>query len=71
MSDLDTRLLAAHEKDDRAALVRLYAEAADATLDDDARYFYLTHAYVYALELAHPDTFALKARLLEAGREAD
>lgn len=48
---LDERLLKAHEKDDRSALVALYTEAADQAADVDAQCFYLTHAYVFALEL--------------------
>lgn len=63
MTDLNDRLLAAHDAGDRAALVDLYAQAADSTDDIDAACFYLTHAYVFALELGHPDTGALHARL--------
>ena len=71
MSELDARLLAAHETGDAEALVRLYTEAADALPENDARYFYLTHAYVYALEINHPHAPALRARLVAAGREPD
>lgn len=71
MSDLDTRLLAAHAANDTAALINLYTEAADAALTEDAAGFYLTHAYVFALECAHPATPALRARLLAMGRERD
>ncbi|TDK50778.1 hypothetical protein [Antarcticimicrobium luteum] len=70
MSDLDTRLLDAHAAGDHAALVALYTEAADRA-GDDARYFYLTHAYVYALEAGHALAPALRARLVAAGRESD
>ena len=69
MSDLDDRLLAAHARGDRAALVTLYCEAAETAPGEEARYFYLTHAYVHALEDGHPQAPALRARLVAAGRE--
>ena len=69
MDDLHARLLAAHEADDRHALVTLYTEAADQSGHEDQEAFFLTHAYVFALEMAHPDTDALKARLVANGRE--
>ncbi len=69
MNGLGARLLDAHMRDDRPALVTLYREAADAVSDQDAEGFYLTHAYVYALELGHPDTQMLHHRLKRAGRE--
>jgi len=55
MSDLDQRLLSAHAAGDYPALVSLYREAAEASTDADAAGFYLTHAYVFALELGHAD----------------
>ena len=69
MNDLDARLLAAHDRDDREALVALYREAADRATSPEAAGFYLTHAYVFALELGHPDAPALRARLVAEGRE--
>ncbi|MCV3271043.1 hypothetical protein [Roseobacter sinensis] len=69
MSDLDARLRAAHEAGDGAALVTLYREAAEQAPDDDARAFYLTHAYVFALELGSPHTDALRLALITMGRE--
>ncbi len=71
MNDLNARLLAAHEADDRLALVQLYTAAADRieAQDLDAACFYLTHAYVYALELGHADCLVLRARLVKHGRE--
>ncbi len=68
MTDLDTRLLAAHAKGDQPALVALYTEAADQANDIDAACFYLTHAYIYALELGHPATEMLHLRLAQHGR---
>lgn len=69
MSDLDARLLAAHEADDRTALVQLYSEAADLAENDDARAFYLTHAYVFALDIGAPQAEALRQALVALGRE--
>jgi len=68
MSDLDTRLLAAHAAGDKASLVALYTQAADQAQDIDAACFYLTHAYIFALDLGHKDTATLHARLTEHGR---
>ena len=44
MSILDAKLLAAHERGDKPALVTLYARAADGASNIDAACFYLTHA---------------------------
>ena len=68
--DLDARLLAAHATGDPEALVALYEEAADAATTVEAEGFYLTHAFVYALQSNHPKTRALNARLVAMGREA-
>ena len=69
MSDLDQDLLAAHAAGDRAALVSLYTQAADEATDQDAACFYLTHAYVFALDCGHTETTVLRQRLVDAGRE--
>ena len=66
---LDDRLLAAHAAHDRAALVALYTEAAETSVDADAAGFFLTHAYVWALDLGHPAAAGLRARLVAEGRE--
>ncbi|HBS50289.1 MAG TPA: hypothetical protein DEA05_09520 [Rhodobacteraceae bacterium] len=66
---LEARLLAAHAADDWAALVALYAEAAGATAVPDAAGFYLTQAYIYALETGDRRAPALRARLAAMGRE--
>jgi hypothetical protein len=71
MSDLDTRLLQAHAADDKPTLVALYEEAADsAGTDLEAACFYLTHAYVFALELGHPHAPQLHQKLCAQGRES-
>ena len=70
MSDaLDARILAAHDEDDRRALVRLYSQAANIAGDVDAECFFLTYAYIYALEMGAPETDALRTRLKAYGRE--
>ena len=69
MTDLDARLLAAHEAGDGRALVALYQEAAARAADIDATCFYLTHAFVFALEADHPDVDRIRARLIAEGRE--
>ena len=71
MTDLNARLLAAHEAGDRQALVALYQEAARHASDLDATCFFLTHAYVFALELDHPDAPNLRAQLAAHGREPE
>lgn len=68
MSDLNERLLAAHDADDRSALIALYTEAGDTARSETARGFYLTHAYVYALEAGDSRADALRARLAAMGR---
>lgn len=69
MKDLDARLLAAHAADDRRELVCLYTLAAQQSHDPDASGFYLTHAYVYALELGLSQADDLRAELVAQGRE--
>ncbi|MCE8006715.1 hypothetical protein [Aestuariivita sp.] len=69
MTDLDSRLLAAHAAGDHVALVELYREAADRAASVDAACFYLTQAYVFALERGHMAAPALRARLVAQGRE--
>ncbi|MCL6282538.1 hypothetical protein M3P21_03260 [Ruegeria sp. 2012CJ41-6] len=68
---LDQQLLQAHAAEDKTALVRLYTQAADhseAGGDLDAACFYLTHAFVFALEIGVPEARALNARLVDKGR---
>ena len=68
MNDLDARLLAAHAADDRRALIALYTEAGDQAVSETARGFYLTHAFVFALELGDARADTLRARLAAMGR---
>lgn len=70
MSSLDDQLLSAHARDDRPALVSLYTQAADQAHDPDAACFYLTQAYIFALEQGDSRATALHTRLMAEGREA-
>ena len=70
MSILESRLLAAHATGDKQALVTLYEEAATAAETPEAQGFFLTQAYVYALETGHPKADELHQRLKTMGREA-
>lgn len=66
---LDAALLDAHARGDRARLVALYEMAADEATDTGAASFYLTHAYVFALEAGLPEAAALRERLVKLGAE--
>ena len=68
---LDAALLQAHEDKDQAALVRLYTMAGDEAeqrQDTDGACFYLTHAFVFALESGAEEAEALNKRLADKGR---
>lgn len=68
---IETALLCAHEAADGPRLAGLYAEAADAIHaggDEDAACFYLTQAFVFALEAGMPDAELYAVRLRELGR---
>ncbi|WP_171123637.1 MULTISPECIES: hypothetical protein [unclassified Ruegeria] len=70
-TDLDRLLLEAHDHNDLDALIRYYTMAADeceAAQDIDATCFYLTHAFVFALESGAAEADALNARLAAYGR---
>ncbi|WP_324754546.1 hypothetical protein [Roseovarius sp. Pro17] len=67
--DLHHRMLTAHAGPDHAALIALYTEAADSANDLDASCFFLTHAYVFALEAGAPQARHLHHRLAMQGRE--
>lgn len=68
---LDKALLAAHADRDLAALITLYTLAGDkaeAATDTNAACFYLTHAFVFALEAGAPEAASLNSRLADQGR---
>ena len=69
MTALHDRMLAAHAAGDGAALVTLYAQAAAEARDVDAACFFLTHAYIFALELGDTRAQVLRAQLVAHGRE--
>ena len=73
MSDgLDGAILEAHERGDGRTLSGLYREAADRlerTGNIDAACFFLTQAYVFALETGLPTAKTLHGRLHSHGRE--
>ena len=69
---LDRQMLAAHARDDLGALVGLYTQAADLSeqaQNIDAACFYLTHAYIFALDTGADEAKELHARLKARGRE--
>lgn len=69
MKSLQSRLLDAHTSGDIAELVSLYTEAADTAATEDACGFYLTHAYIFALEAGLNASDALRRRLIAMERE--
>ncbi len=69
MKRLDDALLAAHAAGDTSELIGLYTQAADAAPELDRACFFLTHAYIFALELGDARAPVLRARLVAEGRE--
>lgn len=67
-ADLDAALLLAHSTRDHAALVTLYCEAARHSIGT-AQAFYLTHAYIFALELGDPRAPTLHDELVNLGAD--
>ena len=73
MSNLDQDLIRAHQANDLDKLVELYQQAADDSFgrnDIDAGCFYLTHAYIFALESNHPKSNAIHCQLVSHGCES-
>jgi hypothetical protein len=68
-ADLDKALLDAHARKDGNALIELYHQAAIQAKSDTATGFFLTHAYVFALECGDPRADQLRVRLIDMGRE--
>lgn len=64
---LDAALRAAHARSDGRMLVALYTAAA--ARHPSAAAFYLTHAYVHALDIGATDAAPLWARLVAMGAE--
>lgn len=68
MTDLNAALLDAHARGDKHALVILYETAANIAADTDATCFFLTQAYVFALDVNHPSREPLFDQLKRHGR---
>ena len=69
---LDATLLLAHEQNNYEQLVILYRKAGLSCIDTknvDAGCFYLTHAYIFALEMGSPNAGELHKVLVSYGRE--
>lgn len=69
--ELEKALLAAHASGDGPELARLYTAAGDqaeAAGDIDAACFYLTQAFVFALESGLPEAAELNRRLADKDR---
>lgn len=66
---LHRELLTAHQMRDLPGLVTLYAQAAETSDDIDEMCFFLTHAYIFALDAGDARAANLRARLVAAGRE--
>ena len=71
-AQLEHDIKTASERKDAAALVELFSQAADlceARGDTNAGCFFLTQAYVFALEIGAPQAADLNGRLAAHGRE--
>lgn len=66
---LEAKLLEAHGRQDKAALAELYAQAADQAKGVEAECFFLTQAYIFALDAGGPSAKDLHRRLKARGRE--
>ena len=70
-SDLEEAILSAYENADQPALIRLYRRAADraeAEQNIDQAAFFLTYAWIYALEQGDDDAVTFWRRLADWGR---
>lgn len=69
---LNAALIKAHEAHDRPQLIALYQAAGDAheqAGNIDAACFYLTHAFVFALEEGADEAIMLSQKLAAYGRD--
>jgi len=72
LEHIDNALLVAHADGDKPALAALYKQAGQVCLADgniEAGCFYLTHAYIFALDCGQPDARDLHRILVSFGRE--
>ena len=65
-SDLDEALLAAHAAGNLAGLVGLYLQAAEQA-PEDAAPFFMTQAWIFALEVGDARAVQIEAALVEIG----
>ena len=66
---LNDVIIKAHNEGDNWNLVSLYTQAANKANSPDLKSFFLTQAYVFALEQDHPAQWRLKSRLVAFGHE--
>ena len=66
--DLNARISDAHARNDKDGLIKLYHQAAQDSQDADETCFFLTYAYIFALETGHPLTHDLAQKLQSYGR---
>ncbi|MEM6610433.1 MAG: hypothetical protein AAF689_17875 [Pseudomonadota bacterium] len=69
--DLNSALMEAFAADDRDRIAQLYAAAAEETEDASEAAFFLTHAYVFALECGSPEAPNLRKKLVLLGAERE
>lgn len=69
MTSLHDAILQAHDQRDQRALVDLYHQAAQTAASVDEACFFATHAYIFALEIAHSKTAELHRFLCKHKRE--
>ncbi|MCY3982548.1 MAG: hypothetical protein OXE85_01375 [Roseovarius sp.] len=67
--ELNSKILAAHCEKDIHSLIRLYIEASKTTGNHDEECFFLTNAYICALETGSSETKFLHDQLRKYGRE--
>jgi hypothetical protein len=67
----DAALRQAAKSGDWSEVIALYVEAAEAAAEARGAAFYLTHAYVHALEAGDPVAAVLKRRLVALGAEVE
>lgn len=68
MSILDGQLLAAHAANNLSDLIALYEQASTQAKTPVAKGFYLTHAFIFALEAGDKRAAMLRQRLASMGR---
>ncbi|MEM6407217.1 MAG: hypothetical protein AAF700_02235 [Pseudomonadota bacterium] len=68
-SDLHAQLLEAHARGETKELAGLYEAAADQAQTEEARGFFLTQAFVFALDAGTARAAILRQKLVELGRE--